>query len=158
MPLASFYSLQWYGPGLGAAVDVCTPTAAATVKGLGRLDGNSVTSPTAYARPNDGRQLRATHTTAPTAHARVSARGRLAAVGTIGVISQDDVIGAVLEAQVEGTLTLKQAIRLLLAVAAGDASGLEGGSPAFKSLDGSKDRITGTYSGGTRTVTTRDGS
>ena len=72
-------------------------------------------------------------------------------------LSADDVTGAVLEAPVEGTLTLKQALRLLLAQAAGNATGLDG-NPVFKSLDGSKTRLAGTVSGGARTVTTRDGT
>lgn len=72
-------------------------------------------------------------------------------------LSADDVTGAVLEAPVEGTLTVKQALRLLLAQAAGNATGLDG-NPVFKSLDGSKTRLAGTVSGGSRTVTTRDGT
>lgn len=72
-------------------------------------------------------------------------------------LSADDVTGAVLEAPVEGTLTLKQALRLLLAQAAGNATGMDG-NPVFKSLDGSKTRLAGTISGGARTVTTRDGT
>ena len=71
-------------------------------------------------------------------------------------LSADDVTGAVLEAPVEGSLSLKGAIRLLLAHAAGNATGLDG-NPAFKSMDGSKTRVAGTISGGTRTITTRDG-
>jgi len=75
-----------------------------------------------------------------------------------GSLTQDDVTGAVLESKVEGDLTLKQALRILLSHAAGDATGLEGASPAFKSMDGTKTRIAGTYTSGTRTVTTIDGS
>ena len=86
-------------------------------------------------------------------------RNRFAlAVSIGGTLTQDDVTGAVLESRVEGDLTLKQALRILLAHAAGDATGLEGTSPAFKSMDGSKTRIAGTYSAGTRFVTTLDGS
>lgn len=85
------------------------------------------------------------------------ARARPALLVKIGELSQDDVTGAVLEAPVEGNVTLKQALRLVLAYIAGDATGL-GGNPAFKSLDGTKDRIAGTISGGSRTVTTVDPS
>jgi hypothetical protein len=87
-------------------------------------------------------------------------RGRLR-VGLsvkIGTLTQDDVTGAVFESKVEGDLTLKQAIRILLAHAAGSATGLESASPAFLSQDGNTTRIAGTYSAGTRTVTTVDGS
>lgn len=83
------------------------------------------------------------------------ARARPAMLMKIGALSQDDVTGAVLEAQVEGDVTLKQALRLVLAYIAGNATGLDG-NPAFKSLDGTKDRIAGTISGGSRTVTTVD--
>ena len=74
----------------------------------------------------------------------------------VSALSQDDVTGAVLEAQVEGTMTLKQALRLLLSRVAGDATGLDT-NPSFKSMDGSKVRLAGTIIGGTRTITTRDG-
>ncbi len=158
MPLASTAWLQWYGPGLGAAVDVVTPTAEATLKGNGNLAAVHTTAPTAYARPNDGRQLRAVHTTAPTAYARVSGKGRIYAVGKVNELTQDDVTGAVLESLVEGNVTLKQALRIILAALAGDAEGLENGSPVFKSLDGSKDRITATYASGVRSVSSIDGT
>ena len=85
------------------------------------------------------------------------ARARPALLVRVGQLSQDDVTGAVLEAPVEGNVTLKQALRLVLAYIAGDATGLDG-NPAFKSLDGTKDRIAGTISGGSRTVTTVDPS
>ena len=76
-----------------------------------------------------------------------------------GALTQDGVTGAVLEARVEGELTLKQALRILLAHAAGNATGLEGSAPVFKAAtDGSKTRIAGSYTAGTRTVTTLDGS
>ena len=49
-------------------------------------------------------------------------------------------------------------MRLLLAFAANSADDLEGPNPVFKSVDGTKDRITATYNAGTRTVTGRDGT
>ena len=57
---------------------------------------------------------------------------------------------------VEGTLTLRDVQRILLAVAAGDATGLEGSAMVFKSRDGTKNRIEATYSSGDRTVDTLD--
>ncbi len=90
---------------------------------------------------------------------QAQARGSIRAFARIKVneLSQDDVTGAVLEAKIEGNLTLKQALRLLLAVASGDATDLDT-NPAFKSADGSKTRVAGTRAGGTRTITTRDGT
>lgn len=58
----------------------------------------------------------------------------------------------------ENGLTARELMRLFAAALVGNASGLEGANPIFRSLDDSKDRITATYSGGTRTVTSRDAS
>jgi hypothetical protein len=82
----------------------------------------------------------------------------VAGIVKIGNLSQDDVTGAVLEAKVEGDLSLKQAIRLLLAVNAGNAAGLDGSAIDYKSLDGATTRVAGTITAGNRTITTRDGS
>jgi hypothetical protein len=57
---------------------------------------------------------------------------------------------------IESGLTAAEVLRLIAATLAGNATGLESGAPVFKSLDGTKDRITATYAGGTRTVTDRD--
>lgn len=154
--MLSWYALHWYGPGLGAAVDTVAPDASATLKGQGNLRAVNTTAPTAYARPNEGHPIRAVHVTAPTAYARPAGRGRIYAVGKVNELSQDDVSGAINNTVIEGELTLKEALRLLLAFAQGNATGLESGSPVFKSMDGTKDRIVATYSNGTRTVTARD--
>ena len=83
---------------------------------------------------------------------------KIDAIPTTPAPSAASVATAVHERTVEGSLTLEQAVRILLAALSGNATGLEGATQAFKSLDGSKDRITGTYSAGTRTVTGRDGT
>lgn len=57
---------------------------------------------------------------------------------------------------IESGLTAAEVLRLIASALAADATGLEGPSPVFKSLDGTKDRITATYAAGTRTVTSRD--
>lgn len=59
---------------------------------------------------------------------------------------------------IESGFTAEGILRILAAVAAGKASGLEGASPAFRDIADTKDRVAGTYSAGTRTITTRDGS
>lgn len=59
---------------------------------------------------------------------------------------------------IESGYTAAEILRLLAAVAQGDASGLEGSAPVFKSIDGTTDRVTATYSEGTRTITGRDAS
>lgn len=59
---------------------------------------------------------------------------------------------------IESGYTAAEILRLLAAVAAGSATGLESGSQAFTGLDGTTERVTGTYSGGTRTITGLDGA
>lgn len=63
---------------------------------------------------------------------------------------------ATIAALIEGGLTVRDVLRLVLAVTAGDATGLEGATMKFKSLDGTKDRVEATYAAGDRTVTARD--
>jgi hypothetical protein len=65
---------------------------------------------------------------------------------------------AVIAALIEGGLSLRDVLRIVLSVTAGDATGLEGATMVFKSLDGTKDRVEATYSAGDRTVTARDPS
>lgn len=58
---------------------------------------------------------------------------------------------------IESGFTAAEVLRILMAVAAGDATGMDG-SAVFKSIDGTKDRVTATISGDDRTVTDRDAS
>ena len=57
---------------------------------------------------------------------------------------------------IESGYTAAEILRLIAAAVQGDATGLESGSPTFKGLDGTTDRIEATYTSGTRTVTSRD--
>ena len=63
---------------------------------------------------------------------------------------------ATIAALIEGGLSVRDVLRLVLAVTTGDATGLEGSSMAFKSLDGTKNRVEATYSSGARDVTMLD--
>ena len=72
-------------------------------------------------------------------------------------LSESQVAGAVGSMFVEGDLQLVQALRLLLSLAAGNATGLDGAVTEFMSADGSTVRIRGTQAGGVRTITHRDG-
>ena len=58
---------------------------------------------------------------------------------------------------IEAGFTAEEVLRLIAAVTAGDATGLESGSPSFTGIDGATERVAGTYSTGTRTISTRDG-
>jgi hypothetical protein len=161
MPLASTAALQWYGPACAAMVadpgmgtlDQATPRQdiRAAVAGLGSGDAPLL-------RPYRGRYFALNVLASGLLHLAVPHQRKRAGLEVlVSALSQDDVTGAVLESVVEGTLTVRQALRLLLAQAAGNATGLDG-NPQFKSLDGSKTRVGGTLSGGSRTITVRDGT
>lgn len=67
--------------------------------------------------------------------------------------------GAIFDATLEGSTTVAQGLRLMLAHAAGDATGLGAtgvSSAVFKSRDGTKNRIQGTLNNGARTITAVD--
>lgn len=70
-------------------------------------------------------------------------------------LSPENLAASVLAAVVEDDVSLGDVLRILLAHAAGDATGLDT-SPSFKSHDGTKTRVAGTISGGDRTITTFD--
>ena len=74
----------------------------------------------------------------------------------IGTITQDDVTGAVLEYVVEGNISVKEALRILLAFAAGKTT-VDGSTVGFRDLADTKDRITAVMNGGVRTTVTLDG-
>ena len=158
--LADLYTLQWYGPAAAATWgDDNAGTVSAGIKGFGRHNGTIT---------NAGIVSNADMTSLKNSPATITATGivnqalpkgstKFACTVKVNALSQDDVTGAVLESFVEGDLTLKQAMRLMLARLTGNATGLDGTSIAFKSLDGTKTRVGGTVISGTRTITTRDG-
>ena len=56
---------------------------------------------------------------------------------------------------IESGYTAAQILRLIAAAVQGNASGLEDGTPTFKGLDGTTDRIEARYSSGPRPVSAR---
>ena len=160
--LLPYTTLTYYGPGAAAMVDAAG-VGAATAQPIMSQRASAAISGVGAAttlRPYRGRAFALVNAGAGAVSAQPRKRVRPAlSVAIGGALTQDGVTGAVLEAQVEGTLTLKQALRILLAHAAGNATGLESASPVFRSaVDGGKTRIAGTYVGGNRTVTTLDGT
>lgn len=59
---------------------------------------------------------------------------------------------------IESGYSAAEILRLIAAAVQGNATGLEDGTPTFKGLNGTTDRIEATYANGTRTVTSRDAS
>jgi hypothetical protein len=162
MPLASWANLHFNGPcsaalvgdpGVGA-VELMRPvqTVRAALQAVGTGDAPLLRP---YRMRNAGLQAQGT---ADAPLLRPVKRVRAGLKVLVSALSADDVTGAVLEAPIEGSLSLKQVLRLLLAQAAGNATGLDGATVAFRSLDGAKVRVGGTISSGTRTITTRDGA
>lgn len=84
-------------------------------------------------------------------------RARGAMSVRVNTISQDDVTGAVLEAAVEGGLSLKGALRLILAALTGKAAGGGSGTITFRDQADTKPRLTLSVDAqGNRSAVTRD--
>lgn len=139
--------------------------AAGTATGLGALiaalTGSSSLSPTLTGTGAMAADLVVTGTGLTTANVGEAVWSAIAAsnntTGTMGEKLNDAGSASNPWTEViESGYTAAEILKLLAAVAQGDASGLEGSSPVFKSIDGLTDRITATYSSGTRTVTGRN--
>ena len=160
--LLPYTTLTYYGPG-AASMHVLDAAGAVTAQPVMRkrfaLNAGGV-GVAHVLRPYRGRAFALAAAGAGAMISQPRKRVRFAlSVSIGGALTQDGVTGAVLESKIEGDLTLKQALRILLAQAAGNATGLEGATPEFRSaVDPNKVRIAGTYNGGQRTVTALDGS
>lgn len=73
-----------------------------------------------------------------------------------GGSSPSDIAQGVWGYIIESGFDAQEILRLLTAVAVGNATGLEGAAPTFKNIADTKTRITATYANGTRTVTALD--
>jgi len=157
MPLGSWYALHFFGPGCSSATGTATNTSPlAGLVGEGRIGAVNTIAPTAYARISDGRRLAAVNTAVNTSPiAAIRGEGRIAAVGKVNELSQDDVTGAVLEATVESGITLKQALRALLAVAVGKTD-ISGSIVTFRDPNDTTDRVVASMTGSERTTVTLD--
>lgn len=94
--------------------------------------------------------------------AALNGKGDWATVGaamTLTGAEEDAVAAKINDAAYEGTLTLRQAVRLMLAALAGKADGLAGVTVHYRDQADSKNRITATVdANGNRTVVTVDGT
>jgi hypothetical protein len=83
----------------------------------------------------------------------------MGAVGKVNSLSQTDVTGAVLEAEIEPGVSLKQVLRVLVSVAAGKTViDTSGPSPVvrFRDLIDAKNRVTATMDGSERVAVVTD--
>jgi hypothetical protein len=163
MPLAALSALTWYGPGCSAMVAVAPDVGASNARLSGRSRASGLLSGTSAVVNAKATRLVSSPAVLSGESAMVralpKASGRLGAVISVGELTQDDVTGAVLEASVEGGLTVKAVLRVLLAFAAGRTD-IDTGGPSpvvrFRSQDNTRDRIAGTMSGSERTAVTID--
>lgn len=136
--------------GFGAVLAALTGSGTAlgsTLSGVGELDADLVVTGTGLTTANVGQAVWAAIATANDSP------------GTMGEKLND--AGSATNPWtevIESGYTAAEILRLIAAVTQGNASGLEGASPVFKSIDGTKDRVEATYTNGERTVTSRDAS
>lgn len=100
------------------------------------------------------KQAAAALTGSATVAAGINGRGQMEAEINVSQLTDSDVNGAVLDALIEDGMTVKQALRLLLAVAVGKTTitDLGGGSAevVFRDVNDTKDRVTASMTGSER--------
>ena len=147
-------------------IDSCSM--AVTLYGEGFVSTQAQTSETVAATlPGDGSlsiaaQIGLTMSATLTGDGSLTASGRT--IESIAVTmdagarpSSNDIAQAVWSTLIEAGFTASAIMKFVGAMAAGDATGLESGSPDFKKLsDNTQTRMSGTYSAGTRTISTKD--
>lgn len=160
MPAAAFANFHVYGPAQSAGVVVGTGEAIPSIAGNARLDKvTQGAGSVPLAKPTRLRNSPMVTTGVGSCPlALPKARARPAMVARVGVLSQDDVTGAVLEAKVEGGYSVKQVLALLAAFAAGktDITDLGGGhaTVVFRNVTDTDNKITASVTGSERTSVT----
>lgn len=134
----------------------------AAINGLGDaasgLTGSASISVAAYGLTGL-KQAAANVTGAGSISAAINGRGQMAATINVSQLTDADVNGAVLDALIENGVTLKEALRLLLAVAVGKTDiDTSGPNPVvtFRDTADTKNRVTATMSGSERASITLD--
>lgn len=158
MPLSSTFALQWYGPGMASVVGASSPSADIQVSGIGQMAVTDTSTSAAQLALVAARTMSVVGTSSASANLSMNGVGKMALVGKVNELSQDDVTGAVLGATIENGLTLKDSIRLLLAVAAGKTNIVDlGGGAAtvvFRDTADTVNRLTASMAGAERTAVT----
>lgn len=159
MPVASLWNLLWAGPVSTAAIVVAAAQTGGSAKVWVR-GGGAVTASAAVI----GGLTTVLFASGGMANGIATVDGgltkqflRAPAAVKVNAISQSEIESALLDVEFEPGWTPRKLFRMQLAHIAGNATGLDGGSIAFKSADGAKTRIAGTITAGARTMTTRDG-
>lgn len=113
---------------------------------------------TVAAAANRGVQISSTILGAATVTAAVNAIGNLLARIEVNQVTQTDIESAVLQAQIEGGLTLRDVLRIILAVQVGKSDIAAGPVVTFRDQADTKNRVTATMAGSERASVTLDPS
>lgn len=160
MPLASLANLQWNGPASSASRVEAAASSSIGIKGYGRANGASTgVASVPLAKATRLRNRPATlAATASITSALPKGRAKPSATIEVNKLSQDDVTGAVLEAQIEDGFTLRQVLQILAAVAAGKTDIIPlGGTLAtvkFRDLNDTRDAVVADMDSSERTSIT----
>lgn len=163
MPLASWFTGQWYGEAAGAGVTAGAASTSAGLVASAALDADAagagiIVSADATRVVGQG----GTSSGAATVATDILARARLTATLSIGSRpSAVDIAGEILDVQeLEGGLSLREALRIMAAALAGKVSGAAGSTITIRAAESDhKARITATVdANGNRTAVTLDGS
>lgn len=159
MPAAAFAHFHHYGPATAAMVADAgvgtmhfaephqTARAALNVTGLGDVG---------VLRPYRCRNAAIDAGGVGTAQMAPKRFIRSAMTVAVNELTASDVEGALLNMRIENGVTFVQAMRALMALAANNATGMDGPTAVFKSRDGTKNRLQASLSGGNRTITALD--
>lgn len=163
MPLAPLFTLQFYGPATASmhVLDAQGTLHSATPHQSIRTALNVLgTGDAVTLRPYRGRTAALSVYGEGFAVLQPHKSIRAGLTVTLGALSQDDVTGAVLEARVEGSTTLKQIIRAMAAVLLGKTTvtDLGGGNATvtFRDINDTVDRVVADMTGSERTDVTLD--
>lgn len=161
MPLASLFTLQYYGPcaaaivveGGSSGVELLAPKiklrAALDVISVGIIE--KMRPVKLFGSPLSVTGLGIIEFLQP------RLRLRMALDVKIGTLTQDDVTGAVLDTPIEGNYTLRQLLRLMSSVLVGKVSGANTNTEVFRDINDTVNRVTSTVDeNGNRTVVVKN--
>ena len=109
MPLGSWFSFHWY-PGQMSLVDKTVMDSDLTMRSLNSMSSLDTAVPTADVKAIVTKTMSLSDTTVPTSSLTMRSLNTMTLLDKIGVLTADDVTGAVLTAEVAPGLTFKQAL------------------------------------------------
>lgn len=142
--------------GGGLAADLrAAASMAGEVLGIGVVEAAIAGLATVAAAADRGVQLSSSMAGSSSLAAGISAIGNLLAAIRVNQVTQTDIESAVMSATVEGGLSLREVLRVLLAVAAGKTT-ITGSNVAFRDQADTKARVAASMTASQRTTVTID--